>query len=812
MTLGIGSITTEEPSTSTQATTEAIVTESIKAIEMTFSTLESTTVPSTSTTAAEPEEEVTTSSTPSSSALPEEEIETTSAESTTTEESTTLPTTTTTPAAEEVTEAEKSTEVLQTQTVEEKPSVDSFISQEGAFLNNADGKPDVKVKKFRVTTHPEEVQSTTAEVLPSSTTPEPQTSSTTVDNAEPSNELFTDDASTPTSPQTSTESTVTSSTGMTTTNDASVKTPTDDKAVRKDEALKKNPVKKTGKTDYLRAKTFKTTTTQEMTSSMETTATSTEATIEAEEEPTTAQGAAANNDKQNPSETTTAEHEMATTLSSAFISKPHKDLPERWKGLVMRLKKKLEELKAKKGLLPSKTTMDATPSSIDSKEVTTTTVMTTEATKGEATTTSEALELTSATKAAISNAGEDTSPEEQDVEVTTTPGSIKQSSEKETVAVNELTTKYSTVIPMSTTEERESTEITTTQATTSTTETANKKSSSNVDELTTTTVSTAAARNDFSQEASPEKVAIPEAEGAISLDGDREADKGTTPEFTTPIPKILEAEEVNSSESTEANPEMIPELTTLGKASDATEVSTTAAPSSEEGSPFKTEVAEAAAPESKTPGSSELSSVETTTAAGNRIYTTPQDVTITTPNFKELWSTQTATESIATESTDSSTTSTEPTTRDENEESVGGFVVSNVAASSEEVVQNRKTDSQEPLKEAKAATPPASSEEQKTVPFTMQTVTTIVPEVTSNVNLDEKKMLLSRVEEEKLMAESGEFEKRIREERIRYEQERLRKIAEKNEEEKFAEFTSTDLPMVEPPVTKKIRYRLRPSQ
>ncbi|KIH52080.1 hypothetical protein ANCDUO_17823, partial [Ancylostoma duodenale] len=42
--------------------------------------------------------------------------------------------------------------------------------------------------------------------------------------------------------------------------------------------------------------------------------------------------------------------------------------------------------------------------------------------------------------------------------------------------------------------------------------------------------------------------------------------------------------------------------------------------------------------------------------------------------------------------------------------------------------------------------------------------------------------------------------------------ERLRKIAEKNEEEKFAEFTSTDLPMVEPPVTKKIRYRLRPSQ
>ncbi|RCN46183.1 hypothetical protein ANCCAN_07842 [Ancylostoma caninum] len=121
------------------------------------------------------------------------------------------------------------------------------------------------------------------------------------------------------------------------------------------------------------------------------------------------------------------------------------------------------------------------------------------------------------------------------------------------------------------------------------------------------------------------------------------------------------------------------------------------------------------------------------------------------------------------------------------------------------------------------------------------------------------------------MAESGEFEKRIREERIRYEQakhlheeqrrfeqqkesdsdrilreelrrrseemkrrleelkaaelrrqsaleerqreeeERLRKIAEKNEEEKFAEFTSTDLPIVEP-VTKKIRYRLRPSQ
>ncbi|ETN80301.1 hypothetical protein NECAME_02433 [Necator americanus] len=125
--------------------------------------------------------------------------------------------------------------------------------------------------------------------------------------------------------------------------------------------------------------------------------------------------------------------------------------------------------------------------------------------------------------------------------------------------------------------------------------------------------------------------------------------------------------------------------------------------------------------------------------------------------------------------------------------------------------------------------------------------------------------------EEKIMTESGDFEKRIREERIRYEQakhlheeqrrfeqqqksdndrglreelkrrseemkkrleelktaelrrqfllekrqreeeERLRKIAEKQEEEKFEEMTSTDLSTSES-ITKKIRYRLRPSQ
>ncbi|KIH50199.1 hypothetical protein ANCDUO_19724, partial [Ancylostoma duodenale] len=370
----------------------------------------------------------------------------------------------------------------------------------------------------------------------------------------------------------------------------------------------------------------------------------------------------ANNDEQSlSSETTAAEHETATTLSSTFISKPHKDLPERWKGLVMRLKKKLEELKAKKGLLPSKTAMGATTSPMDFKERTTATAITTEATKGE-----EASERTAAIKAVNSNGEEGIPSEHQDVDVTTTPGSTKQSSEKETVAVNELTTTHSTVITMSTIDDgRESEEITTT----STTETATKQSSPN--ELTTTTVSTAAAGNDFSEEASPEKVAIPEAEGAISLDGDRETDKGTTPETTTPVPKIPEAVEVNSSESTESNSEVISELTTLGR-TDATDVSTTAVPSSDEGTPFKTEVAEATAPESKTPESSESPSAETTTAAENRIYTTPQDVTITTPNFKELWSTQTATESIATESTtttDSSTTFTEPRTRDENEES-----------------------------------------------------------------------------------------------------------------------------------------------
>ncbi|WKY15719.1 hypothetical protein Q1695_000868 [Nippostrongylus brasiliensis] len=275
----------------------------------------------------------------------------------------------------------------------------------------------------------------------------------------------------------------------------------------------------------------------------------------------------------------------------------------------------------------------------------------------------------------------------------------------------------------------------------------------------------------------------------------------------------------------------------------------------------------------------ENSDVVTTTVPGTELYTTPSDVTITTPAFLHrslptltmvVMKSEDLTVTPREENTEQTAAVPERTITAEEFKAVGGFVIQDgSASSSEEPDETQKGDVAIVLSHSSSST---------SLPFTISdllrkahVLSTHETNVTGAQRASMANSHSSGISATP-MQESNDFEKRIREERIRYEQakhlreqqqqhelqreaepnedlreelwgraeemqkrmneikaseltrqrlveerqrlqeEGLRKIAEENEAKKFAEFTSTAGTKTVEATTSRIRYRLRPSQ
>ncbi|WKY15718.1 hypothetical protein Q1695_000868 [Nippostrongylus brasiliensis] len=204
----------------------------------------------------------------------------------------------------------------------------------------------------------------------------------------------------------------------------------------------------------------------------------------------------------------------------------------------------------------------------------------------------------------------------------------------------------------------------------------------------------------------------------------------------------------------------------------------------------------------------ENSDVVTTTVPGTELYTTPSDVTITTPAFLHrslptltmvVMKSEDLTVTPREENTEQTAAVPERTITAEEFKAVGGFVIQDGSASSSE--EPDETQKGEREIEAKHLREQQQQHE-------------LQREAEPNEDLREE--LWGRAEEmQKRMNEIKASEltrQRLVEERQRLQEEGLRKIAEENEAKKFAEFTSTAGTKTVEATTSRIRYRLRPSQ
>ncbi|KAK6766900.1 hypothetical protein RB195_026267 [Necator americanus] len=620
---------------------------------------------------------------------------------------------------DEVLAVENATRVPTHTTAESSSALNTYLS---STVEITDGPGTTSSEDFTdSTTISFNVDATTRSSLLITTEPiTPTTTSSTSERTETTNEII-DVSATKRMPESKTQ------------------TPTSrlaTEAVSKGQNLKKKSFEKSSN-EFYEAKTLTTTPVKETTMSTETTSTPTEAAkgTHFEEAIGTTEDVLTTHEK-HP-QVVVAVTEGTNGTSSIFHASdtsihPHKNLPERWKNLVMRLKTKLEELKAKKGLLsPKKITTTTLPNSEEMMLAGETSNSTPISTVED--TTISATDASTVGTSFISVKVQESNPTRS---YTTTPTTTELRSSTNPAQAAKFQETASTLTVPPATMSIDETSVTSSNFAADETPLSNlsqdPKEQNSVKEfklgkVTTqiiTTASTGAIKDEYTRTKTTE-VSLTSNIGVEATTSSNEisdvlpqansstADSGTettsTPKTTVSFQLDANIGGTNDAKTSNTHTEDVFTTDTVTTNSDlgANDSSTEVIPALDDNFPFKTEADDELSSQTKTSAYTYTSSApEITVAVYNSKYTTLEDVTATTSNTGEP---QKITD-LTTSNQHSDTTTTDSVSNDEDKKSVGGFIVSNSAASSEEAMESKnRTTLQETLREAERSSPPTST-------------------------------------------------------------------------------------------------------